>query len=98
MPTLSLTTTTYDNLSQNRRKGCILSLLTYWASAWQNLQNDVCSPKSQISLGMRPVWSVFNVHMKKIWVLSKPLSAQQNWSDWVDAQADLSSLDAHAIL
>ena len=29
--------------------------------------------------------------MKKAWVLSYPLSAQQRlWSDWVDAQADLS--------
>ena len=38
-------------------------------------------------------WSdqVFTVHMKKPWVLSYPLSAQRRlWSDWVDAQADLS--------
>ena len=34
---------------------------------------------------------VFVVHIKKVWVLSYPLSAQQRfWSDWVDAQADLS--------
>ena len=34
---------------------------------------------------------VFAVHMKKAWVLSYPLSAQQRlWSDWADAQADLS--------
>ena len=31
------------------------------------------------------------VAMKKAWVLSYPLSAQQRlWSDWADAQADLS--------
>ena len=32
--------------------------------------------KTQISLGIRPVWSVFAVRMKKAWVLSYPLSAQ----------------------
>ena len=34
--------------------------------------------------------------MKKAWVLSYPLSAQRRlWSDWVDAQADLSLRWAH---
>ena len=33
--------------------------------------------KTQISLGIRPVWSVFAVHMKKAWLLSYPLSAQR---------------------
>ena len=34
---------------------------------------------------------VFTVCMKKAWVLSYPLSAQRRlWSDWADAQADLS--------
>ena len=52
--------------------------------------------KTQISLGIRPVWSVFPVHMKKAWVLSYPLSAQRRlWSDWADAQADLSLRWAH---
>ena len=46
--------------------------------------------KTQISLGIRPVWSVFAVCMKKAWVLSYPLSAQrrlirlggcQGWSE-----------------
>ena len=42
--------------------------------------------KTQISLGIHPVWSVFAECMKKPWVLSYPLSAQQrHWSDWVDA-------------
>ena len=43
---------------------------------------------------------VFAVHMKKHWVLSYPLSAQRRlWSDWAEAQADLSfSLGAHVIL
>ena len=47
--------------------------------------------KTQISLGIRPVWSVFAVRMKKYWVLSYPLRAQWRlWSDWANAQADLS--------
>ena len=39
---------------------------------------------------------VFAVRMKKAWALSYPLSAQRSlWSDWVDAQADLSLRWAH---
>ena len=53
--------------------------------------------KTQISLGIRPVWSVFAVRMKKAWTLSYPLSAQRRlWSDWADAQADLSLRWAHS--
>ena len=52
--------------------------------------------KTQISLGICPVWLVFAVHMKKAWVLSYPLSAQWRlWSDWADAQADLSLCLVH---
>ena len=48
--------------------------------------------KTQISLGIRPVWSESSLSAwKKAWVLSYPLSAQRRlWSDWADAQADLS--------
>ena len=39
---------------------------------------------------------VFTVHMKKAWILSYPLSAQRRlWSDWADAQADLTLCWAH---
>ena len=39
---------------------------------------------------------VFAVRMKKHWILIYPLSAQQRlWSDWVNAQADLSLRWAH---
>ena len=39
---------------------------------------------------------VFAVRMKKAWVLSYPLSAPWKlWSDWADAQADLSLRWAH---
>ena len=57
---------------------------------------SVRSAKTQISLGICPVWSVFAVCMKKAWVLSYPLSAQRTlWSDWADAKADLSLRWAH---
>ena len=57
----------------------------------------VCPAETQISLGIHPVWSVFTVRMKKVWVLSYPLSAQQRlWSDWADAQADLSLCWVHS--
>ena len=47
--------------------------------------------KNQISLGIHPVWSIFAVCMKKHWVLSYPLrTLWRLWSDWTDAQADLS--------
>ena len=43
--------------------------------------------------------SVLAVRMNKAWVLSYPLSTQRRlWSDWADAQADLSSLGAQAVL
>ena len=58
--------------------------------------------KTQISLGIHPVWSdpslirVFAARTKKHWVLSYPLSAQRRlWSDWTDAQSDLSLRWAH---
>ena len=71
-----------------------LSRLTTKPAKW------LCAQRRQISLGIRPVWSVFAVRMKKARVLSYPLSAQQRllirlggcagWSE--------SSLGAHAIL
>ena len=54
--------------------------------------------KTLISLGIDPVWSVFAVHIKKPWVISHPLSSQRRlWSDWADAQADLSLRWAHTV-
>ena len=45
--------------------------------------------KSQISLGICPVWSESSLSAWR--VLSYPLGALRRlWSDWVDAQADLS--------
>ena len=42
-----------------------------------------CAPSEDSVFSIRPVWSVFTVHMKKAWVLSYPFSAQRRlWSDW----------------
>ena len=49
--------------------------------------------KTQISLGIRPVWSVFSVRMKKAWILSYPLSAQRRLRS---AWASRSSLGARS--
>ena len=49
---------------------------------------------TQINLG---ICRVFAVRMKKAWVLSYPLSAQRrHWSDWADAEADLSLRGVHS--
>ena len=63
-----------------------------WAATWQNQRND-CAPSEDSDQPGHPpsLIRVFAVRMKKAWVLSFPLSAQRRlWSDWVDAQADLS--------
>ena len=68
-------------------------------ATWQRTKWHVRPAKTQISLGIRPVWSVFAVRMKKALALSYPMSAQWRlirlggclgWSE--------SSLGAHAIL
>ena len=47
--------------------------------------------KTQLWLG------IFADRMNKAWVLSYPLSAQRRlWSDWADAQADLSLRSGHS--
>ena len=53
--------------------------------------------KTQLSLDIPPsLIRVFAVRMKKPWAFSYPLSAQRRlWSDWADAQADLSLRWAH---
>ena len=57
----------------------------------KTIKMSVRPAKTQISLGICPIWSVFAVRMKKAWVLSYPLSALRRLcSDWADAQADVS--------
>ena len=54
--------------------------------------------KTQIRLGMHPVWSESSLSTwRKLGVLNYPLSAQWSlWSDWADAQADLTLRWAHS--
>ena len=82
--------------------------LPYWASLRKRFQpprdktNKMnCAPsKDSDQPGHQPsLIRVFTVRMKKAWVLSYPLSAQQRlWSDWADAQANLNLRWAHSHL
>ena len=68
-----------------------------WAATWQNQQNECAPSENSDQPGYPPsLIRVFAVRMKKAWVRRYPLSAQQRlWSDWADAQADLSLHWAH---
>ena len=72
-----------------------------WAATWQNQQNECAPSEDSDQPGHPPILiRVFAVRMKnknkKPWVLSYPLGAQRRlWSDWADAQADLSLRWAH---
>ena len=66
-----------------------------WASSWQNQQTDCALSEDSDQPGHSPsLIRVFAVRMKTPWALSYPLSAlsaqRRLWSDWADAQADLS--------
>ena len=52
--------------------------LIIWAASWQNEQNE-CAPSEDYDQPGHPpsLIRVFAVHMKKVWVLSCPLSAQR---------------------
>ena len=68
-----------------------------WAATWQNQTSD-CAPSEDSDQPGHPpsLIRVFAVRMKKAWVLSYPLGIQRRlWSDWADAQADLSLRWAH---
>ena len=72
-----------DKLSRDMTKP------TKWVCAQRRLRSQPGHPPSLIRLFAGP--------MKKAWVLSYPLSAQRRlWSDWADAQADLSLRLAHS--
>ena len=79
-------------LSWCNQGGLYLLKMSWWAVTWQNQQNGCAPSKDSDQPGHLPsMIRVFAVHMKKAWVLSYPLSALRRlWSDWADAQADLS--------
>ena len=52
--------------------------------------------KTQISLGIRPVWSESSLSAwRKLGSLATHWAHSKDWSDWAEAQADLSSLGTH---
>ena len=68
-----------------------------WAASWQNKQTDNATSEDSNQPGHPPsLIRDLAIRMKKAWVLNYPLSAQRRlWSDWADAQADLSLCWAH---
>ena len=61
----------FSSWASNKLHGkTIISHLMTKPTKWH-----VCPAKTQISLGIRQVWTVFAVRMKKAWVLSFPFSA-----------------------
>ena len=71
---------------------------TKWAATWQNQQSE-CAPSEDSDQPGHPpsLIRVFSICMNKHWFLSYPLSPQRRlWSDWADAQADLSLCWAHS--
>ena len=80
-----------------RSRQCLASYIV-WAEIRQNQQCG-CAPREDSDQPGHPasLIRVFTVRMKKTWALSYPLSAQRRlWSDWADAQADLSLRWAHS--
>ena len=56
----------------------------------------VCPAKTQISLGIHSVWSESSLSTwRKLGSLATHWAHSEDWSDWADAQADLSLRWAH---
>ena len=73
------------------------------ALRYGKLQHDkinimsVCPAKTQISLGIHPDWSEFSLSTwRKLGSLATQWAHSEDWSDWADAQADLSLRWAHS--
>ena len=57
----------------------------------------VCPAKTQISLGIHPVWSESSLSAwRKLGSLATHWAHSEDWSDWADAQADPSLCWAHS--
>ena len=72
--------------SEQYNMSCFVTKPTKW---------HVHPAKTQISLGIRLVRSVFAVRWWKLGPLATQWAHKEDWSDWVDAQADLSLCWAH---
>ena len=68
-----------------------------WATSWQNQQNDCAPSEDSDQLGYPP--SLIRVFLCTQWVAMGPrflqTDSEDSWSDWADAQADLSLRWAH---
>ena len=88
------------------KKAWVLSYCTNWVRSEDSDQTGLMPRLIWVSAQIwwlrsaktsSQIWSVFAVCMKKAWVLNYPLSAQRRlWSDWADAQADLSLCWGHS--
>ena len=75
----------------------IVRLWLIWCFYYIVIINNCFLNFRELGKALYSLISVFAVRMKKAWVLSYPLSVQQRlWSDWADAQADLSLRRAHS--
>ena len=71
-----------------KRMSCCMTKPTKW---------PVHTGKTQISLGICPDWSESSVSAwRKLGFLATDWVHRENWSDWADAQADLSLRWAHS--
>ena len=68
-----------------------------WPPTWENIPSDVYTTKTQISLHIRAVWSVFVIRMKKHCIFDYPkwMHPVKFWSDSPNVQADLNLCCAH---
>ena len=68
------------HVRENKRNMEVNDLIIIWKKMSRLMSKQTMWPvrpaKTQISLGIRPVWSVFAVRLKKAWVLRNPLRAQ----------------------
>ena len=69
-----------------------------WASAWQNQQNSLCAQRRfRSTWGIHSVWPVFAVCSMGCQGLNASSCGHRRlWSDWADAQTDLSLCWAHS--
>ena len=75
----------WTNMEQNVLK---------WATSWQNKQNDLCAQQNSDQPG-HPPSLIFTVLAVRSMGSKGPCRQRRLWSDWADAQADLSLCWAH---
>ena len=96
---LTRTTCTHNSF-YSRHKGMHVWKKQHWdQSLTKPTKWPVCPTKTQMSLGIHPVW--LEPLLCTLWVAKDPVllrADREDWSDRADAQADLSSLGAQLIL